>query len=38
MHAYRARPDVSILPDYPEVPGPGFLPVNAFVIHAMQER
>jgi len=36
MHIYRARPDVSVLGDYLEVPGLGFLPVNAFVIHAAQ--
>jgi len=36
MHAYRAQPDVSVLTDYLEVPGLGFLPVNAFVIHAAQ--
>ena len=34
MHAYRAHQDVSVLSDYLEVPGLGFLPVNAFVIHA----
>jgi hypothetical protein len=36
MHTYRARPDVSVLSDYLEVPGLGFLPGNAFVIHAPQ--
>lgn len=36
MHAYRAGQDVSVLADYLEVPGLGFLPVNAFVIHAAQ--
>src|SRR5262249_12990133 len=36
MHIYRAHPDVSVLGDYLEVPGLGFLPVNAFVIHAAQ--
>lgn len=36
MHTYRAHPDVSVLSDYLEVPGLGFLPVNAFVIHAAQ--
>jgi Metallo-beta-lactamase superfamily len=36
MHTYRARPDVSVLGDYLEAPGLGFLPVNAFVIHAAQ--
>ena len=34
MHAYSTRQDVSVLADYLEVPGLGFLPVNAFVIHA----
>jgi hypothetical protein len=36
MHTYRAHADVSVLADYLEVPGLGFLPVNAFVIHAAQ--
>lgn len=36
MHTYRAHRDVSVLNDYLEVPGLGFLPVNAFVIHAAQ--
>jgi hypothetical protein len=36
MHTYRAHPDVSVLSDYLEVPGLGFLPVNAFVIHAAE--
>jgi glyoxylase-like metal-dependent hydrolase (beta-lactamase superfamily II) len=36
MHTYRARRDVSVLADQLEVPGIGFLPVNAFVIHAAQ--
>jgi hypothetical protein len=36
MHSYRARQDVSVLSDYLEVPGLGFLAVNAFVIHAAQ--
>jgi hypothetical protein len=36
MHSYRARQDVSILSDHLEVPGLGFLAVNAFVIHAAQ--
>jgi hypothetical protein len=34
MHSYRAHPDVTVLNDALEVPGLGFLPVNAFVIHA----
>jgi Metallo-beta-lactamase superfamily len=36
MRSYRIRPDVSVLNDYIEVPGIGFLPVNAFVVHAAQ--
>src|SRR5437763_2619369 len=36
MHTYRACQDVSVLGDHLEVPGLGFLPVNAFVIHAAQ--
>jgi hypothetical protein len=36
MHSYRARQDVSVLADHLEVPGLGFLAVNAFVIHAAQ--
>ena len=30
MRSYRIRSDVSVLHDYAEVPGLGFLPVNAF--------
>ena len=36
MPSYRAHRDISVLNDYLEVPGLGFLPVNAFVIHATQ--
>ena len=36
MHTYRVHPDISVLADYLEVPGIGFLPVNAFVVHAAQ--
>jgi hypothetical protein len=36
MRTYRARPDVSVLADCLSVPGIGFVPVNAFVIHAAQ--
>jgi hypothetical protein len=36
MHSYRARHDISVLSDHLEVPGLGFLAVNAFVIHAAQ--
>jgi len=36
MHAYRAHRDVTVLNDYMDVPGLGFLPVNAFVIHSAE--
>lgn len=36
MEIYRAHKDVSVLNDYIEVPGLGFLPVNAFVLHAAE--
>ena len=36
MKTYRAHKDVSVLNDYLEVPGLGFLPVNAFVLHSAQ--
>jgi hypothetical protein len=36
MHTHRDYPDVSVLRDHLEVPGLGFLAVNAFVIHAEQ--
>jgi hypothetical protein len=36
MHSYRALLEVSVLNDYLEVPGLGFVPVNAFVIHSAQ--
>ena len=36
MHTYRVSNDVSVLADYLEAPGIGFVPVNAFVIHAAQ--
>lgn len=36
MRSYRIRPDVTVLNDYAEVPGIGFLTVNAFVVHAAQ--
>ena len=32
MHIYPAHSDVTVLGDHLEVPGLGFLPVNAFVI------
>jgi hypothetical protein len=36
MRTYRTHSGVSVLNDYLEAPGLGFLPVNAFVIHAAQ--
>jgi hypothetical protein len=36
MHTYRVGPDVTVLNDHLEVPGLGFLPINAFVIHAAE--
>ena len=36
MKSYRASPDISVINDYLEVPGLGFLPVNAFVIHSAE--
>ena len=36
MHTYHTHYDVSVVSDYLEVPGLGFLPVNAFVLHAAQ--
>jgi hypothetical protein len=37
MHrTYRPHPDVTVLHDEAEIPGLGFLPVNAFVLHAEQ--
>lgn len=36
MHTYRVHPDISVFSDDLEVPGLGFLAVNAFVIHAAQ--
>lgn len=35
MHTHRTQ-DVTVLSDLAEIPGLGFLPVNAFVIHAEQ--
>jgi flavorubredoxin len=35
MHIHRIG-DVTVLNDHAEVPGLGFLPVNAFVLHAEQ--
>jgi len=36
MHTYRAHRDITVLNDHMEVPGLGFLPVNAFVIHGTE--
>ena len=36
MITNRIDGDVTVLADYQEVPGPGFVPVNAFVLHAEQ--
>jgi hypothetical protein len=35
MHIHRIG-DVTVLNDYIEIPGLGFLPVNAYVLHAEQ--
>ena len=34
MDTYQAGPDVSVISDCHEVPGIGYIPVNAFVLHA----
>ncbi|MCW2632128.1 MAG: flavodoxin protein [Pseudonocardia sp.] len=36
MHTFRSTSDVTVLNDHAEVPGLGFLPVNAFVVHAAE--
>jgi glyoxylase-like metal-dependent hydrolase (beta-lactamase superfamily II) len=36
MHTYRLDEHVTVLNDHLEVPGLGFLPVNAFVLHASE--
>jgi glyoxylase-like metal-dependent hydrolase (beta-lactamase superfamily II) len=36
MHTYRTGQDITVLNDHLEVPGIGFLPANAFVLHARQ--
>ncbi|HTL24074.1 MAG TPA: MBL fold metallo-hydrolase, partial [Mycobacteriales bacterium] len=36
MHVSRPAPDVTALTDTAEIPGLGFLPVNAYVVHATQ--
>lgn len=36
MQIHRPRADVTVLADQAEIPGLGFLPVNAFVVHSEQ--
>src|SRR3984893_335723 len=36
MHTFRVRDDVTVFNDQLEVPGLGFLPINAFVLHASE--
>lgn len=36
FHTYQPHPDVTVLHDQAEIPGLGFLAVNAFVLHAEQ--
>lgn len=36
MHTYRLNADVTVFNDQLEVPGIGFLPVNAFLLHARE--
>ena len=36
MHVHRPAPDVTALSDVVEIPGLGFLPVNAYVLHSEQ--
>lgn len=36
MHIYRTGQDVTVLNDHLEVPGIGFIPANAYVLHARQ--
>lgn len=36
MHTYRIGPDVTVLNDHQEIPGLGYLPINAFVLHARE--
>jgi Metallo-beta-lactamase superfamily len=36
MHTYRPHADVTVMHDQAEIPGLGYLPVNAFVLHAEQ--
>jgi hypothetical protein len=36
MKIFRPHPDVTVLNDHTEIPGLGFLPINAYVLHARQ--
>jgi hypothetical protein len=36
MDTYQVGPDVSVISDCHEVPGIGYIPVNAFVLHARE--
>jgi hypothetical protein len=36
MNIHKISPDVTVMSDFAEVPGVGFLPVNTFVLHAQQ--
>src|SRR4051812_31978991 len=36
MRTFQPHPDVTVLHDQSEIPGLGFLPINAFVLHAEQ--
>ena len=36
MHIYRTGQDVTVLNDHLEVPGIGFLPINAYLLHARE--
>lgn len=36
MEHHHVTDDVTVLSDHAEIPGLGFLPVNAFVVHAEQ--
>jgi hypothetical protein len=36
MHMHHPHPDVTVLNDQVEIPGLGFLPVNAYVLHAAE--
>lgn len=36
MHVHRPAPDVTAISDVVEIPGLGFLPINAYVLHAAE--